>query len=217
MIGIGLVLGVLLILRVLEILRVQLILRVLRSLVVWIQQVLRTRCHLSFFTPLILGFFEETEGAFNFEEEAGFEAVEAIEGAGVVGEVREGDGEAGFLIEGRVGAVQVRGLTVHGVGVSGGLDVVEALETPVGGSDFADEAEFEFVGGLEALDEGVEEGIEGGGVLVGEDDGGGEEAVAEGGGGDAGATGGGDGSGGGAAVGGGGGALGGRGCVAFGV
>jgi hypothetical protein len=65
----------------------------------------------------------------------------------------------------------------HTVSEDAGLDAGNAAEAPIGASELAEAGLLEGVGGLEDVAEAVEEGLEFGGVLQGEDGVAGAEAV----------------------------------------
>jgi hypothetical protein len=101
----------------------------------------------------------------------------------------EGDAEeAGFLVValladgtgrlgGGVGAVLDLAGAFQAIGVEAALDAGHAAEAPVGPGHLAEAELLSFVGGLEGGAEAVEEGLEFGGVLDGEDGVAGGEAV----------------------------------------
>ncbi len=98
----------------------------------------------------------------------------------VIGKAREGVGEA-------VGVVDFGKFAVDGFGLAERLDFedarfdgAEAAQTPAGGGHGFDEFLFDGVGGLKAVEEGIEEEVEFGLRFGFEDDGAGGEAVAEG-------------------------------------
>ena len=72
----------------------------------------------------------------------------------------------------------------HGIDEDAGLEAEDAAETPFGAGQLADVRILEGVGGLEDVEETVEQGLEVGGVLLGEDGVAGAEAVGAGVGGD---------------------------------
>ena len=72
----------------------------------------------------------------------------------------------------------------HGIDEDAGLEAEDAAETPFGAGQLADVRILEGVGGLEHVEEAVEQGLEVGGVLLGEDGVAGAEAVGAGVGGD---------------------------------
>jgi hypothetical protein len=94
---------------------------------------------------------------------------------------KEGDTkEAGFLVValladgagrlgGGVGAIHDLAGAFHAVGVQAALDADHAAETPVGPGHLAEAELLGLVDGLEGGAEAVEEGLEFGGVLVGEE------------------------------------------------
>ena len=119
---------------------------------------------------------ESTEGARIGAGVAGLHAVEDIERA-AVGETFEGVGE------GLIGGERVVGAlldVIDGCGEELGFDAGDPVEAPLGGDHFMDEVEFDGAVGVELEDVGVEEGVELGRVLGGEDDGLGGEPVLEG-------------------------------------
>lgn len=110
------------------------------------------------------------EGPLVQHVEAGFIAVHEVQGGGI-GEGLEGGSDT---VDGRKG--------------DGGFDGIEhasfdgpgAAHAPGGTDHFLDEAELDVVGGLEAVDVGGKEGLEGFAGLVIEDEAAGEESVNEG-------------------------------------
>jgi hypothetical protein len=124
-----------------------------------------------------------------------FVARELGEGVGFAVPI-EGDAEkAGFLVVADLlggagwtggGIAAALGLagTFHGIDEDAGLDAEGAAETPFGAGQLADVRIFEGVSGREHVAETVEQGLEVGGVLLGEDGVAGAEAVGAGVGGD---------------------------------
>ena len=91
---------------------------------------------------------------------------------GCGGQFGEGGGDAADFVAGR--------LVVDGVGVQLGFDGPGAAQTPEGGDQFLDDAEFDIVDGAVELDVLVHEDVEAGLVLGGQDHALGEQAVADG-------------------------------------
>ena len=124
-----------------------------------------------------------------------FVARELGEGVGFALSI-EGDAEkAGFLVVadllggagwtgGGIGATLGLAGTFHAIDADAGLDAKGAAETPFGAGQLADAGILEGVGRLEDVAETVEEGLEVGGVLLGEDGVAGTESVGAGVGGD---------------------------------
>jgi hypothetical protein len=83
----------------------------------------------------------------------------------VVALLADGAGRFG----GGVGAIHDLAGAFHAVGVQAALDADHAAETPVGAGHLAEAELLGLVGGLEGGAEAVEEGLEFGGVLDGED------------------------------------------------
>jgi hypothetical protein len=102
---------------------------------------------------------------------------------GLVAE-EEIEGGVGFgVAEGQDETVEIGG--GGGMGFHAGFEGAHlggpgAVEAPVGGDHFVDEGEFDFVGGMEAVEVGLAEGLEGFLVFMAEDQGFGEQAVFEG-------------------------------------
>jgi hypothetical protein len=90
------------------------------------------------------------EGSLVYELEAAFVAVEEAE-LGLGGEIAEGSVHAGELASG--------GLLLHGVFEHFGFEDPGAAEAPVGSGELLDEAVFEIVDGVEALEEDVAEAL----------------------------------------------------------
>lgn len=93
--------------------------------------------------------------------------MEDIEGA-TVGEAFEGGGER------LVGGERVVGVfldVVNGFDEELSFDAGDAVEAPFGRDHFMDQVELDRADGAELLEVGVEEGVEVGGVLGGEDEG----------------------------------------------
>ena len=128
-----------------------------------------------------------------------FVARELGEGVGFAVPI-EGDAEkAGVLVvellfggaggaRGGIGATLGLARAFHGIDEDAGLEAEGAAETPLGAGQLADVGVFEGVGGLEEVEETVEQGLEVGEVLLGEDGVAGAEAVGAGVGGDFGFT-----------------------------
>jgi len=128
-----------------------------------------------------------------------FVARELGEGVGFAVPV-EGDAkEAGVLVvellfggaggvRGGIGATLGLARAFHGIDEDAGLEAEGAAETPCGAGQLAEAGVFEGVGGLEEVEETVEQGLEVGEVLLGEDGVAGAEAVGAGVGGDFGFT-----------------------------
>jgi len=128
------------------------------------------------FVAIALELEEIAEGARVGAGEAGFHAVQDVEG-GAVGEPFEGGGE------GLVGSEGVIGIffdAVDGFDKELGFDAGDAVEAPLSGDHFMDEVEFDGADGAELLEVGGEEGVEVGGVFGGEDEGLGTQSVLEG-------------------------------------
>ena len=127
----------------------------------------------------LLDFEEAAVGAEVLAVEAGFVAIDEVEGARGGGEGAEGHGgqETGMKHGGAIFIVFGDELGIHGVA----LDVPDALLAPAGYSHGVDERFFEGGGGLEFAVESGDEVEEGLGFLAAEEDVGGENAVFEGG------------------------------------
>ncbi len=90
----------------------------------------------------------------------------------MVGEVSDGEGDAGAFVDLGVFGFEGRFLAIHFVVDGGGLDVPDAALTPYGGGDFLDEVVLDGVWGVEVGFVASDEGFEGTGVFIGEDGGG---------------------------------------------
>jgi hypothetical protein len=101
---------------------------------------------------------------------AGFVAAEEGESL-ILRERLEGEGDADDFVDVSTIVGDVVLLIVHLEVDQGRFDGLDAAQPPAIAHDLEDEIEFDLVGGLEALDEGIEERIVHGAGLVGEDEG----------------------------------------------
>ena len=120
------------------------------------------------------------EGTVIGADEAAFLDLDFVEGAGGIGEIALGAAEEGGRgIESGGGFGGLLMGAVHLGGEDGALGIPEAAEAPFNGGEGFDAEELDVVGGLEVVEEGVEEGLEGIVVLGGEADGFGGGRVGE--------------------------------------
>ena len=112
---------------------------------------------------------EVVDGAVELAVAAGLDAVEELEGFGVVDEGGDGEGDAAGLAD-LVPFLLEEGPLADHFEVDGNvLGEPKAAHAPAGEGHFVDEGGFDGVGRLKFRDEGIAEGIEQGAVLVGEE------------------------------------------------
>jgi hypothetical protein len=112
-------------------------------------------------------FDEGVHGAVVIADEAGEVAAVEGEGVGVVGKGLEGARAAFALVRGRR---EGGALVVHFLIEEGGFDAAVAAGAPLGGDHLVDEAGFDGVSGLEAVEVALADEVEGRGACVAQEE-----------------------------------------------